>query len=167
MALRIESSLLNYTRSLSENKNGIRAFAVEGVNDLFGKPYDKSVRNKYVAVYPEYYSTWNHSDKLIPFAEKFLWARDNDAELFNQLSRLVIKTNYRYALNPDRLSCYYSANFTLTKEIGEHINISFYANNFFNNMGSVRSSRTGLRTSLFSSGYIPGFYYGLSLKLKI
>lgn len=167
MALRIESSLLNYSRSLSENKNGVRAFAIEGVNELFGSPYDKSVRNKYVAVYPEYYSTWNNPDKLIPFAEKFIWAKDNDPELFEQLSRLVVKSNYQYILNPNYISHYYSANFTVTKEIGEHISLSFYANNFFNNMGSVRSRQTGLKTSLFGSGYIPRFYYGLSLRLKI
>jgi len=31
----------------------------------------------------------------------------------------------------------------------------------------VRSSQTGMETSLFASGYIPSFYYGLSLKLKL
>jgi len=34
-------------------------------------------------------------------------------------------------------------------------------------MSTVRSSQTGMETSLFASGYIPSFYYGLSLKLKL
>jgi hypothetical protein len=31
----------------------------------------------------------------------------------------------------------------------------------------VHASQTDLETSLFSSGYIPSYYYGLSLKLKL
>jgi hypothetical protein len=70
-------------------------------------------------------------------------------------------------MNPNRISAYYSANLSVTKEIGDHVAISFYANNFFRNMKTVHSSQTDLRTSLFSSNYIPSFYYGLSLKLKL
>ena len=33
-------------------------------------------------------------------------------------------------------------------------------------MHTVHSSQTDLETSLFSSGYIPSYYYGLALKLK-
>jgi len=70
-------------------------------------------------------------------------------------------------MNPNRLSAYYSANLSVTKEIGDHVSVSFYANNFFNNMGRVHSSQTDLETSLFGSGYIPSYYYGLSLRLKL
>ena len=52
-------------------------------------------------------------------------------------------------------------------EIGDHVTLSFYANNFFNNFGHVKSLQTGQKTSLFNSGYIPKFYYGLSLRVKI
>lgn len=167
VALRLESSLFSYSRSLTESKNGKRGVVLENINDFFGEDYDKSVRNHYVAVYPEYYSTWDDPTTLIPFLEKFVWAKDNDRTLYNQLSRLVVKTNYPYILNPDYVSKYFSANFTVTKEIGDHVSISFYANNFFNNMGHVHSSQTDLKSSLFGSGYIPKFYYGLSLRLKI
>ena len=34
-------------------------------------------------------------------------------------------------------------------------------------MKKVRSSQTDLESSLFGSCYIPQFYYGLSLKLKL
>ena len=104
---------------------------------------------------------------LIPFAEKFVWAKDNDPTLFNDLSKLIVRTNYAYTMNPTRMSSYYSANFSVTNEIGDHVSISFYANNFFNNMKKVHSSQTDLETSLFSSAYIPSYYYGLSLRLKI
>jgi len=55
----------------------------------------------------------------------------------------------------------------VTKEIGDHVSVSFYANNFFRNMKKVHASQTNLDTSLFGSSYIPSFYYGLSLRLKL
>ncbi len=167
VTLRVESALYNYRRSLSELSSGRRGIILNDVTDYFGEPYDKSVRDQYVAVYPEYYSTWDNPTVLIPFAEQLQWAQENDRTLYNQLTRLVVKSNYAYTMNPNRLSRYLSANISVTKEIGDHVSISFYANNFFNNMGHVRSSQTGLKTSLFDSGYIPRFYYGMSLRVKI
>ncbi len=167
VALRIETSLYNYKRSLSEYEDATRGIALENAGDYFGTPYDGNAENKYLALYPEYYSTWADPDTKIPFAEKFAWAKDYDQALYNDLAKLVIRSNYPYVMNPNRISAYYSANLNVTKEIGDHISVSFYANNFFNNMKTVHSSQTDLETSLFSSGYIPSYYYGLSLKLKI
>ena len=167
VSLRLESSLYYYKRSLSEGLNSTRGIVLESSGDYTGTAYDGSQTDAYVAIYPEYYSTWDDPNTLIPFAEKFLWAKDNDPTLYSDLQKLVVKSNYAYALNPNRLSKYYSANFTVTKEIGEHVSVSFYANNFFNNMKQIHSSQTDLYTSLFSSGYIPSFYYGLSLRLKL
>jgi len=167
VALRLECSLYDYRRSLSEFDDGTRGLVLDSQSDFFGTPYDGNSENRYVAVYPEYYSTWDNPNERIPFAERFLWARDNDPTLYNDLSKLVQKSNYAYVMNANRLSAYYSANLSVTKEIGDHVSISFYANNFFNNMKKVHSSQTGLDTSLFGSSYIPSFYYGLSLKLKL
>jgi hypothetical protein len=69
-------------------------------------------------------------------------------------------------MNPNRLSAYYSANLSVTKEIGDHVSVSFYANNFFQNMSKIYQSQTDLKTSLFASSYIPSYYYGLSLRVK-
>ena len=167
VSLRFESTLYRYNRSLSELSNGIRGVALADKSDFFGTPYDSNSKDQNVAIYPVYYSTWDNPSERIPFAEKFLWARDNDPALYNELTKLVQKTNYAYVLNPDRLSAYYSANLTVTKELGDHVSLSFYANNFFNNLRKVHSSKTGQDTSLFSSSYIPSYYYGLALKLKI
>ena len=167
IALRVECSLYNYRRSLSELKDGTRGIILADKNAYTGRPYDGTSENQYIAVYPEYYSTWDRPDERIPFAETFLWAKDNDPTLYNDLSKLVVRTNYPYMMNPDRISSYYSANLSITKEIGDHVSLSFYANNFLNNMNTVHSSQTDLETSLFSSSYIPGYYYGLSLRLKL
>ena len=167
VTLRIEASLYNYRRQLSEFSDGSRGIVLESNADYFGEPYDGTSENKYIAVYPDYYSTWEQPDKLIPFAETFAWAKDNDQTLYNDLAKLVVRSNYPYVMNPNRLSSYYSANMSVTKEIGDHVSISFYANNFFNTMKKVHSSQTDLETSLFGSSYVPSFYYGLSLRLKI
>ena len=140
MALRIESTLYSYRKNLSNFEGD---------------------------VYPEYYTTWDAPDTKIPFAEKFQWAKDNDAPLYNDLQNLVVHPNTAYVMNANRISAYYSANLSVTKEIGDHVSISFYANNFFNNMKTVHSSQTDLDASLFSSSYIPSYYYGLSLRLKL
>ena len=167
VALLIECSLYNYRRSLSEFEDGTRGIVLADKNDYTGKSYDGSSENQYVAIYPEYYSTWDNPDERIPFAEKFLWAKENDPTLYNDLTKLVVRTNYPYVMNPNRISSYYSANLSITKEIGDHVSLSFYANNFLNNMNTVHSSQTDLETSLFSSSYIPSYYYGLSLRLKL
>ncbi len=167
VSLRLEASLYSYRKALSELDGAVRGIALESQADYVGTPFDSNTENKYIAVYPEYYSTWNNPDEMIPFAEKFLWAKDNDPTLYNDLCNLVVKSNTPYTMDPNRISAYYSANLSITKEIGDHVSVSFYANNFFNNMKTVHSSQTDLNTSLFSSSYIPSYYYGLSLKLKL
>lgn len=167
MSLRMECSFYNYRHTLSEYEDGTRGYVVDQSTDYFGIPYDGSSRDKFVILYPEYYSTWEDPGTLIPFADKFAWAKENDKNLYNDLAKLVVRSNYAYLMNPDNISFYYSANLSVTKEIGDHVSVSFYANNFLNNMNKVRSSQTGIESSLFASGYIPSFYYGLSLRLKI
>ena len=166
VALRLESTLYSYRRALSELSDGTRGYMLSDNNGYEGEPYDGST-DRNVVLWPEYYSTWDNPSEMIPFAERFLWARDNDPALYSDLSKLVVRSNYAYTLNPNRLSAYYSANLSITKEIGDHVSLSFYANNFFNTMRRVHSSQTGLDTSLFDSSYVPSYYYGLSLRLKI
>ncbi len=167
VALRLEATLYNYHKAISELDGAVRGIALNSQADYVGTPFDSNTENKYIAVYPEYYSTWDNPDEKIPFAEKFLWAKDNDPTLYNDLCNLVVKSNTPYTMDANRINAYYSANLSITKEIGDHVSVSFYANNFFNNMKTVHSSQTDLNTSLFSSSYIPSYYYGLSLRLKL
>ena len=167
VALRLETTLYSYRKAISEIDGAVRGIVLNSQADYMGTAFDGNTENKYVAVYPEYYSTWDKPDERIPFAERFLWAKDNDPTLYNDLCNLVVKSNTPYVLNPNRISAYYSANLSITKEIGDHVSLSFYANNFFNNMKTVHSSQTDLDTSLFSSSYIPSYYYGLSLRFKL
>lgn len=163
MTMRLEATFLNYRRNLSENRTMV---LLQEAGDVTGTVYNGE-ENHYVAVYPEYYSTWDNPSERIPFAEALLAAKDNDPALYQQLSRLIVRSNTAYYFNPQDISSYYSANFSITKEIGRWVSLSFYANNFFNNMSSVKNSQTGLESSLFSSGYIPKFYYGASIRIKL
>ena len=168
VSIRLESTLYDARQSLSQGKNGAtRGYVLDDPADYFGQPYTGKERNCYVALWPEYYTTWDQPDVQIPFAERFTWARDHDPALFNELAQMVIKTNYNYNLNPDRISAYFSGNINITKEIGDHVNISFLANNFWNSMARVKSRQTGLRTTIYNGGYIPPFYYGISMRLKL
>lgn len=163
MTLRLEATFLNYKRNLSEGRSAV---LLSAAGDVFGSAYNGE-SDSYVALYPEYYSTWENPTERIPFAQALADAANNDPALYRQLCNLIVRSNTSYYFNPQDISSYYSANFSITKEIGRSISLSFYANNFFNNMSMVRNSQTGLETSLFGSGYIPKFYYGLSVRLKI
>ncbi|MCM1078903.1 MAG: TonB-dependent receptor [Bacteroidales bacterium] len=163
MTLRLEATFLNYRRNLSEGRNAV---ILKAAGDVSGTPYGGE-KDCYVALYPEYYSTWQNPSERIPFAQALEGAAENDPVLYRQLCNLIVRSNTSYYLNPQDISSYYSANFSVTKEIGRNVSLSFYANNFFNNMSMVRNSQTGLETSLFNSGYIPKFYYGLSVRIKI
>ena len=168
LSMKIEGSFYNYKKNLLEYSNGeSRGFALENAGDYFSTDYDIYGKNKYVAVYPLYYSTWEDPDTRIPFAEKFAWAKENDTALYNELAKLVTKSSTSYYFNPNKISSYFSANINLTKEIGDFASISFYANNFFNHMGRVKSSQNNQESSLYNSSYIPQFYYGLSIRLKL
>ena len=168
VSMRFESSLYNYTQNLSEYSDGThRGMALESNGDFFSNDYDIYGRSKYVAIYPEFYSTWDDPNTKIPFAEKLAWAKTNDKTLYNELVKLVVKSNNDYYFNPNKITAYFAANLNITKEIGKYASVSFFAKNFFNNAQKVTSSQTGLQTSVYDSGYIPRFYYGLNIKLKL
>lgn len=99
--------------------------------------------------------------------ETYLWAAQNDTQLYNELSKLVMKSNSGYTFKEWKYSPYFSANLNVTKEIGKHMTVSFYANNFFDTMRKIKSYHTGTDVSLFGSGYVPTFNYGITLKLKL
>lgn len=162
MTVRFETTFLNYKRQLATNN----AILLKAAGDVFGKPFNGE-KDSYVAVYPEYFSTWENPSERLPFIENLMWAQQNDKDLYNRLTALIVRSNTSYYFNPQDISAYFSANFSITKEIGKWISLSFYANNFFNNMSFVRNAQTGLETSLFGSTFIPKFYYGLSVRVKI
>ncbi len=173
VSLKLQATLLRYSRSLSETADGgARSFIVKDRSDILntvaGSVYDG--RN-FAVTYPEYYISAADPDTKRNYLEDLRWARENDPKMYSDLSKLATVSNYLYIYAEDYITPYFSANISVTKEIGDIASISFYANNFFNNLGQVKSSKTGEYATLgntpFANGrYIPGFFYGLSLRLK-
>lgn len=164
VSAKLEGTLLRYSRNISESKSGTRTYAVDD-DSSYLPGTDPSFKDRRVKAitYPEYYSSyWDPTPK--PFLQDFLWARENDKELYNNLCSLVERTAFNYNYQKDYITPYFSANFSVTKEIGDIASISFYANNFFRNLGQVYSTKTRQYSSV--SPYIPAFYYGLTLRLK-
>lgn len=168
VSARLEGSFYRYSKNLSESDLGTRAYVIDNKESYLPSTTQSDIYggNRFVAVYPSYYTSLEDLNTRTPFLEKFIWAKDNDVELYNELAKMVIKNNYDYYFNESKVSTYYSANLAVTKEIGKYASLSFFANNFVNNMAKVRFSQTGTESSLFEASYIPLFNYGASLRLK-
>ena len=166
VSVKLEASLLDFTRSISERDGKERSYVLNDRSKLLDIDPNASIYegDRYAVYFPDYYSTIDNLEEKIPYLEKLRWAKENDPDLYSDLSKLAVTTNYNYIFNQDLLSPYFSANFSVTKEIGDIASISFYANNFFNNKGQVYSSKTGNYQSV--TRFIPSFYYGLTLRLK-
>ncbi|MFV0539263.1 MAG: TonB-dependent receptor [Dysgonomonas sp.] len=170
ISLRLESCLYNYKQMLSESSTGgERSFIIDQRNDDLPSSSQTSIYEgeHFVALYPLYYVSLDDMNTKIPFKEKLLWAKDNDTALFNELIKMIIRTNTNYYFRPTDISAYFSANLNVTKELGDHISISFLANNFFNNVAKVKNKQNNTEYSLSGSSYLPEFYYGLTLRVKL
>ncbi|MEG1186691.1 MAG: TonB-dependent receptor [Bacteroidales bacterium] len=166
-SLRIESTLYQASRYLSEYNGKSLGVVLNDRTEYTGTSTDIYGGDRYVAVYPLYYTSADDMNVKIPFEEKFLWAKEHDKALYNELSKLVAKTNTAYFFNENRISPYFSANLSITKEIGKRFSLSFYANNFLNSLSKVTSSWNDSETTLYNSGRISSFDYGMTLRVKL
>jgi hypothetical protein len=173
VSLKVQATLMKYSRYLSERGDGsARSHVVKDRSDILSTT-DESIYagDNFVVFYPDYYTTVDDPHTKRDYLGDLKWAKKNDPQMFSDLSRLASVTNYIYQFGEDWISPFFSANISVTKEIGDLASVSFYANNFFNNLGQVKSSKTAQYTFLggspFSNGrYIPGFFYGLSVRMK-
>ena len=76
-------------------------------------------------------------------------------------ANLILKSANAYTFAQDGYGPYMSANLSITKEIGNHVSLSFFANNFTNSRPYVQSMATGV-----GAIFTPAFYYGLTCRLK-
>jgi hypothetical protein len=177
VSLRVEGAFYNSRQNLSEYDGQQRSFVLNNKEDYLPSASGGSIynSNQFAGLYPLYYTNHGDVETKIPFAEKLAWAynnRNSDSEaaaLYNELTKLVIKSGTNYYFNENTVSGYYSANISITKEIGNIASISFNATNFTNNMQQVRFSDNNTQQSIYENGSIsiPKFYYGLSLRLKL
>jgi hypothetical protein len=173
VSLRVEGTLMHYTRNLSEYADGSeRGFVLDAKDDFLPSPRGGGIynNNRYVILYPEYYVSLDDLQTQRNFLEALEQAKANDPSLYKDLTALIEKSNTDYYFNANRRSMYYSANISVTKEISSIASISFNAVNFFNTMQQVRQNDRDDEYSAYeiSSSFaaIPRFYYGMSLRIK-
>lgn len=147
---RLEMSLLSRFRNLSRYQGKEYAYNVnaDGVESIGGTIYDS---NNYTAIRPVKYMDENGD--VHDFTDK----EASDPAFAN----LIIKSGNAYTFSQDGYGAYLSANLSVTKEIGDHVSLSFFANNFTNSRMYVTSKATGV-----SAIFTPAFYYGLTCRLK-
>ena len=168
LSAKVEACLLRYSRSCSEKADGsARVYALNGTNRsaIFDIDENASIYNgdKYTVLYPDYYVKYGETEKR-DYMSDLLRAKENDPSLYADLAAYTLVSQYDYTFNDNSVTPYYNVNFSVTKEIGDLASLSFYANNFFNNMSQVYSTRT--KTYSSASGYIANYYFGLTLRLK-
>ncbi|MCD8207394.1 MAG: TonB-dependent receptor, partial [Bacteroidales bacterium] len=148
---RLEMSLLNHSIRLSEYNGGEYAY---NVSESDNNPTGGSIYNghSYTAIRPIYYLDLDG-----------VYHRYTDADAADsKLSGLIRKSGNAYVFSSDGYDPYFSANISITKEIGNHVSISLFANNFTRSRKYVTSYATGV-----SAIFTPNFYYGLTLRIKI
>lgn len=147
---RLEMSLLNRFRNLSSYQGKPYAYNVsaDGYEAVGGDIYKSG---NYTAIRPVKYMDEN--GVVYDFTDK----EAADPAFAN----LIIKSGNAYTFAQDGYGAYFSANLSVTKEIGDHVSLSFFANNFTNSRKFVTSKATGV-----SAIFTPAFYYGLTCRLK-
>jgi hypothetical protein len=148
---RLEAALLRRMQNLSEYNGQTYAFTVSesSLAPTGGNIYDG---NSYTAIMPIAYMDLDGN--VHDFTKE---------DLGNpELSRLVIRSGNMYVFAKDGYDPYFSANLSITKEIGDHVSLSFFANNFTNSRRFVKSYATGV-----GAIFTPAFYYGLTCRIKL
>lgn len=169
VTLRMEGSFIKSYQKLSEMPGGERSFEIDRRNRYIPKPDRGSIYegNNYTGTYPLYYTSFDDMETKIPFREKFLWAYENDKTLYNDLTKMVKTSRYDYLFKKNEITPYFSSNIKVSKEIGQHFKLSFYARNFLNNIAKVKQKQDDREISLLNSSLIPDLSYGISLRIKI
>ena len=147
---RLEMSLLRRSRNLSMYNGKSYAYTVSEAdkNPTGGNIYEG---NSFTAIRPVSYMDLDGN--VHPFTD----AQAADPAFAN----LILKSANAYTFAQDGYGAYMSANLSITKEIGDHISLSFFANNFTNSRPYVVSMATGV-----GAIFTPAFYYGLTCRLK-
>ena len=147
---RLEMSLLRRSRNISQYNGADYAYTINESDNKAtgGNIYDG---NSYTAIRPVSYMDLDGN--VHPFT---------DAEAADPaFANLILKSANAYTFARDGYGAYMSANLSITKEIGDHVSLSFFANNFTNSRPYVKSMATGV-----GAIFTPAFYYGLTCRLK-
>lgn len=149
ISCRVEMSLLNRWQYKSEYNGQEYAFN----SDSDGNPTGGSIYDgdSYATIYPVKYM--DTAGNIYDF---------NPEDASNpDFANLIRTSTNAYTFSKGGYNPYVSANISVTKEIGDHVALSFYANNFTYSRKAVTSYSTGT-----SAIFVPNFYYGLTCRVK-
>ena len=151
ITLRLEGTLIRREQNLSEWNGEPYAFNVseDGSTPVGGDIYDG---NNYTAIWPIAYLD------LDGVRHPFTDVERNDPKF----ASLMLRSGNAYQYRLTDYTPYFSANLSVTKEVGDHVSISFYANNFTNSRKYVRPYAGGV-----GAIFTPNFYYGLTVRIKL
>lgn len=150
VTVRLEASLMKHSQNLSEYDGKVYAYTVsEDSNTPTGG--DIYTDRSYTAIHPVKYMDLDGN--ILNWTDECM----SDPAL----ARLIIRSGNIHTFAKDGYDPYFSANLSITKEIGDHVSLSFFANNFTNSRRYVTSYATGV-----SAIFTPAFYYGLTCRLK-
>ena len=141
---KLEMSLFSRERNISDYNGQEYAHLAEGEGSIYKK-------QGYTEVWPLKYMDLNGIEHDFTATEA----------ASSEFANLILRSGNAYTFSWDGYGTYLSANLSVTKEIGDHVSLSFFANNFTNSRMAVKSKATGV-----SSVFTPGFYYGLTCRLK-
>jgi len=147
---KLEMSFLTRSRNISRYNGADYAYTVEadGKTPTGGNISDG---NSYTCIRPVKYMDLDGN--IHDFT-------DEDAA-DPEKANLILKSGNAYTFAQDGYGFYCSANLSVTKEIGKHVSLSFFANNFTNSRPYMVSMATGV-----GAIYTPSFYYGMTCRLK-
>lgn len=149
ISCRVEMTLLNRWQYRSEYDGEEYAFN----SDSSGNPTGGSIYDgdSYTSIYPVKYLDQNG------VIHDFTQEQIDDPEY----ASLIRTSSNTYTFNKGGYNPYVYANLSVTKEIGDAVSLSFYANNFTFSRKAVESYSTGV-----SAVFTPNFYYGLTCRVK-
>lgn len=151
VTLRLEASLLYRSQNLSLYDGKTYAYTVSDDGTKTPTGGDIYAGNSYTALRPLAYIDLDGNRH--PFTQ---------AEAENpDFANLILQSGNACQFAADGYDPYFSANLSVTKEIGDHVSVSFYANNFTNARAAVKYYATGVSQIL-----TPKFFYGLTVRLK-
>lgn len=156
ISVRVEMSLMKRMQNLSEH-NG-REYAFNVVSEEDRSPAGGSIYNgnSYTAVRPVAYMDLDGN--IHPFT---------DAEAADsRFSGLIRTSGNAYTFKRDGYDPFVFTNINITKEIGDHVSVSFFANNFTSAKRYMTSHATGI-SAIVEAFSPPKFYYGITCRLKL
>lgn len=159
VSVRLEASFLRQKQNISDYKGKEYAFNIDkdSTTPKGGSIYDG---NSYTGMWPIAYLYYDEHE--VDPTKRIKRHSFGPEEMRDpKFKDLFLQSTNIYQYRETDYTPYFSANLSITKEIGDHVSVSFYANNFTNAHKYVKPYPEGV-----GAVFTPDFYYGLTVRVK-